>query len=63
MASQFPQPETDQLLKHVPWMKRLARDLLRDSHLADDVVQDALQSYLEKPPTRLRSLSRWLASQ
>jgi RNA polymerase sigma-70 factor (ECF subfamily) len=53
------------LLAHGDWLRRLARQLAGDPHLADDVVQDAWAQALAQPP-RLGSapggLRAWLAT-
>ncbi len=41
-------------------LRRLARDLLRDPHEADDVVQDAMCAAIEQPPRSLATLGSWL---
>ena len=41
-------------------LRRLARDLLGDAHLAEDVVQDAMQAAIENPPRSSSALPAWL---
>ncbi|MBL8749157.1 MAG: sigma-70 family RNA polymerase sigma factor [Planctomycetes bacterium] len=41
-------------------LRRLARDLLRDPHRADDVVQDAMCAAIEQPPRSRATLGSWL---
>ena len=50
----------DLLLKHVDWLRALARSLVADAHLAEDVAQDALVRALEKPPRDGLRLRAWL---
>ncbi|HEX6812347.1 MAG TPA: sigma-70 family RNA polymerase sigma factor [Planctomycetota bacterium] len=58
-------PDPELLLAHGDWLRRLARQLAGDPHLADDVVQDAWAQALVQPP-RLASapggLRAWLAT-
>ncbi len=51
------------LLAQTAWLRCLARQLVRDPHLADDVVQDTWVAALSHPPHRAHSegrLRRWL---
>ncbi|MEE8467343.1 MAG: sigma-70 family RNA polymerase sigma factor [Planctomycetota bacterium] len=51
------------LLENAAWVKRLARSLIADAHLAEDVAQDALAAALERPPgfaDNAERLRRWL---
>ena len=41
-------------------LRRLARDLLGDPHLADDAVQDAMQAAIAHPPRTRDALPAWL---
>ena len=41
-------------------LRRLARDLLGDAHLAEDAVQDAMQVAVESPPRSSSALPSWL---
>ena len=43
-------------------MKSLARSLVRDEHLAEDVVQDTFVSALESSPKEPHRIRRWLAA-
>ena len=49
-----------ELVGHANALRRLARDLVRDPHLAEDVVQDALCTAIAKPPRTLSVLPSWL---
>ena len=50
-----------ELFRHAEFLKRLARGLLRDEQLAEDVAQDAFVLALERPPRAGGALSVWLA--
>jgi RNA polymerase sigma-70 factor (ECF subfamily) len=53
----------DALLAEMAWVQRLARSLVRDTNLADDVAQDAWLVALERPPHARSGPGRraWLA--
>jgi RNA polymerase sigma-70 factor (ECF subfamily) len=51
---------TEALLAHAGWMRALALGLVRDSHAADDVVQDAALVALLHPPPTGAALRPWL---
>lgn len=58
-----PRTDPNALARHADWVRRLARRLLEDAHLADDVAQDALTAALVREggfdgPGGLR---RWLS--
>jgi RNA polymerase sigma factor (sigma-70 family) len=55
-------PSADELLRHAPWMRALARSLVLDDATADDVTQDAWVVALEHPPRATASLGGWLAT-
>lgn len=55
-------PSIEALLAHEGWARSLARALVRDSSLADDLVQRAFHVALEKPPESRIPPKRWLAS-
>ncbi|MCY3003258.1 MAG: sigma-70 family RNA polymerase sigma factor [Planctomycetota bacterium] len=50
MSSPPNHPSIDALLGESEWAWRLARSLVGDSSAADDVVQDAIKSAVERPP-------------
>lgn len=50
MSSSPNHPSIDALLGESEWAWRLARRLVGDASAADDVVQDAIQSAVERPP-------------
>jgi RNA polymerase sigma-70 factor (ECF subfamily) len=63
--STVPTPSADLLVAHVGWIRELARHMVADAHVAEDIAQEACVAALEKPPAppenelRLRA---WLAS-
>src|SRR5690349_20589197 len=48
------------LLQHSGFLRRLARDLLRDPASADDAVQEVMLRALERPPRSNSDLRGWL---
>lgn len=50
------------LLAQMGWIRRLARRLVADQELAEDLVQDTCIVALERRPADLTKLRRWLAS-
>lgn len=52
----------DALLAHADWTRALARRLIRDAHLADDLAQSAWVAAMESPPSPDRPLRRWIAA-
>ncbi|MEW6744730.1 MAG: sigma-70 family RNA polymerase sigma factor [Planctomycetota bacterium] len=60
--SPSPPPVTaDLLLSHAAFLRRLARTLIADEHLADDVVQQTWLAAFEKPPRSEGALRAWLS--
>src|SRR5262245_43452992 len=51
-----------ELLAHAEFVRELARDLVRDVHLRDDLAQEAWLQALRRPPRHGASLRGWLAS-
>ncbi|MEM7305552.1 MAG: sigma-70 family RNA polymerase sigma factor [Planctomycetota bacterium] len=49
------------LLAHQGWVRGLARKLLQDDYLAEEVVQDACVAALSKPAGEVRDIRSWLA--
>jgi RNA polymerase sigma factor (sigma-70 family) len=52
---------SEQLMAEMAWVRRLARALVHDSALADDVAQEAWIVAAEKAPDEDRPLRPWLA--
>ncbi len=50
------------LLQQVSWIRRLARELVADRDLAEDLVQETCVAALEHSPRDGSQLRRWLAS-
>jgi RNA polymerase sigma-70 factor (ECF subfamily) len=59
MANQ-PAVDLGRLLAHEPWAGRLARALVHDDDLADDIVQEARVSFWRKGPSDPQSTRAWL---
>lgn len=59
----MPSPPTpEDLLIHGPFLRRLARRLLRDEGEAEDVVQQTWLAAVERPPQGVRNPAAWLAT-
>jgi RNA polymerase sigma factor (sigma-70 family) len=54
--------EPDQLLAHSAWVRALARSLLADDALADDVVQETWTATLGRAPRSPDRIRAWLAA-
>ena len=50
----------ERLLAHTGWVRALARNLVEDQALVDDVVQQTLLTALEQPSRRALDLKKWL---
>src|SRR5262245_21478151 len=50
-----------ELLVHAEFVRGLARDLVRDAHLRDDLAQEAWLQALRRPPRHGASLRGWFA--
>ena len=55
-------PTTDEILAQAAWVNGLARRLVADAHLAEDLAQETLTAALERPPAEGLKLRPWLAS-
>ena len=53
-------PDAGELAAHANFLRRLARNLVRDESLADDLVQDTLVAAMEKPGRNRGPLRGWL---
>ena len=60
-AGPVPSASIDDLLAHAGWLRRLARHLVRDADLAEDVTQETWVSATRAPPERGRPARPWLA--
>jgi len=54
-------PSGDELLRQRAFLRALARGVLADEHLAEDVVQQAFLRALTRPPRESGALRAWLA--
>ena len=52
---------TEELLAHADWVRGLARRLVADAGVADDLVQETWLEALRRPPGDRRNLRGWLA--
>lgn len=48
------------LLEHTGWLRALARSLVADAHLAEDLTQETLARALRAAPPRLRAPRAWM---
>ncbi|MEW6744691.1 MAG: sigma-70 family RNA polymerase sigma factor [Planctomycetota bacterium] len=62
MTASQRQRTADLLLAEAGFVRSLARRLVLDEHLADDVVQDTYAAALEHPPRHSTRLRAWLAT-
>ena len=60
MTPPSPRIDLEQLLAQRPRMTALARRLLADEHGAEDVVQEAWLTALERPPRETGAIGSWL---
>jgi RNA polymerase sigma factor (sigma-70 family) len=49
-------------LEHLDWARRLARQLVRDEHLAEDLVQEAWLAARKTPPREPAAARAWFAT-
>lgn len=61
MASPSSRPSPETLLRHSGFLAGLARELVRDEHEAQDLVQETWAAALSRPPEEAGSLRGWLA--
>jgi len=54
-------PNPEALLEHAGFIRSLARTLVRDESVADDVVQQTYLAALQNPPAHTSNLRGWLA--
>ncbi len=60
MRTTRPEDQPPEWLEHEHFVRRLARALLADRHLAEDVVQSTWLAALENPPTKAGKTRQWL---
>src|SRR5690242_15308136 len=56
------EPTSEQLMAEMAWVRRLARALVRDDAVADDIAQEAFVVAAEQRPDEDRPLRPWLAT-
>lgn len=61
MKGEGSRPDDHALVEHREFVERLARRLVFDRHLADDLVQETLLAAMRNPPREKRALRGWLA--
>jgi len=54
--------DIEKLLSHRPFVRSLARSLVRDDARADDLVQETYLTAMKNPPRHSRSLRAWLGA-
>lgn len=54
-------PTVEQLLAHAAWTRALARELVGDADLAEELAQETLTAALEHPPEQRDRARGWLA--
>jgi RNA polymerase sigma-70 factor (ECF subfamily) len=61
MPNQPPAATIEELLAHGRWVRRLARSLVADPNVADDLEQQTWTAALARPPAERGNLRGWLA--
>ena len=51
--------ELENLGKRSEWLRRVARELIRDPHVAEDVAQEALLLSMQRPVSAMESPRSW----
>jgi DNA-directed RNA polymerase specialized sigma24 family protein len=54
--------DTELLSRHTGWLRRLAIELLGDSHRADDLLQETWLALLRNPPREVQHERAWLGA-
>jgi len=62
MEDPAPTISMEKLVAHREWVRRVARALVRDESLADDLEQEVWLEALQSPPRSGRSFGGWLAA-
>ena len=57
-----PPPSLEQILKDPTWLREIARRLVSDEQLIDDLEQDVRVRALENPPQTDKNLRGWLVT-
>ena len=52
--------DPEELLRNTTWLRALARSLVVDPNVADDLLQQTWLTALEKPPRAVLALPAWL---
>lgn len=52
--------DPDEILKHAAWTQRVAKAMVRDAQLAEDLAQEALEAGLNRDVPPLRGIRSWL---
>lgn len=60
MQSKPESPQLDELLAHASWVRALARNLVSDRELAEDLVQETWAAALKNPPSAGSQPRAWL---
>ncbi|MHC4550871.1 MAG: sigma-70 family RNA polymerase sigma factor [Planctomycetota bacterium] len=55
-------PEPDELLRHAGFLRSVVRELLRDEHEVEDVLQETYLAALSRAADRPRTLAAWLTA-
>lgn len=62
MSANDPAAPIESLLRHRPWVRAVARALVRDDHDADDLEQETWLAAARRPPPDGRSPRAWLGT-
>lgn len=54
--------DLDEALSHAPFLRRVARALVRDDQTAEDLLQETWVAAIERPPARGGRLRQWLTA-
>ena len=61
MQGDSSRPDEQSLVEHRGFVEALARRLVFDQHLADDLVQETLLAAMRNPPRERKAMRGWLA--
>lgn len=62
MNGSTPTLDVQELLRHLDWVRSLARELVRDAHAAEDVAQETFRLALERPALSGENPRGWLGT-